>query len=77
MANLHVVSCTACGAANGKAAGAALHRCCYCRQAVYCSAACAAADACRHAQAHALRLVFFQHRQLHFDNPVDFLPLRV
>jgi hypothetical protein len=52
-----------------------LRRCCYCKEATYCSAQCAAADAPRHAEAHALRLVFFQTRQMKFDSPVDFAPL--
>ncbi|BDA49847.1 hypothetical protein COCOBI_14-4670 [Coccomyxa sp. Obi] len=80
---LDIISCSTCGASRpgnvvgktgieGRAIGGALRRCCYCRDAAYCSETCAAADACRHAQAHAVRLLFFQHRQLAFDNPVDF-----
>ena len=49
-----------------------LRRCCYCRQAVYCCGACADADAARHAEMHAMRMLFFKDRRLNFWNPVDF-----
>ena len=49
-----------------------LRRCCYCRQAVYCCEACAAADTARHAEMHAMRMLFFRDRKLNFWNPVDF-----
>ena len=47
-------------------------RCWWCRDA-YCCAACARADAERHARRHALRLLFFSRRAI--DDPANFEPL--
>ena len=49
-----------------------LRRCCYCRQAVYCSEACCEADQARHSEMHTLRMLFFRDRTLGFWNAVDF-----
>ena len=49
-----------------------LRRCCFCRQAVYCSASCLQADQARHDDMHALRMLFFKDRKLSFWNVVDF-----
>ena len=49
-----------------------LRRCCYCRQAVYCSEACVTADQGCHEEMHALRMLFFRDRRLSFWNAVDF-----
>jgi hypothetical protein len=54
-----------------------LRRCCYCREAVYCSQECVLAHADMHREMHAMRFVFFARRQLHYDNIVDFAPLPV
>lgn len=54
-----------------------LRRCCYCRQAVYCSEACFEADQVRHNEMHALRMLFFRDRTLSFWNAVDFECLEV
>lgn len=52
-----------------------LRRCCYCREAVYCSQDCIVAHAEMHKEMHAMRFIFFEKRQLKFDNIVDFAPL--
>ena len=49
-----------------------LRRCCYCRQAVYCSKACFEADQSCHEEMHALRMLFFRDKRLSFWNAVDF-----
>jgi len=54
-----------------------LRRCCYCRQAVYCSEACCDADSTRHAEMHALRMLFFRDRKPDFWNAVDFESLEI
>ncbi len=61
------VACSACGAASMP-----LKRCMYCREVLYCSAACMRADGARHAEVHAMRLLFFAHRQLNYESVVDF-----
>ena len=62
-----IVACSVCGTTSGP-----LRRCRYCRESMYCSAVCIGADSTRHAEVHAMRLVFFAHRQLSYDSPVDF-----
>ena len=85
-AELPPVACTSCGATASRADHAValkatgkgsrpLRRCQYCREAAYCSADCMHADSARHAEVHAMRLVFFAQRQLRYDSPVDFAPL--
>jgi hypothetical protein len=82
------VACASCGAVASRAEHAGgrkgagkgskpLRRCQYCREAAYCSAGCMHADAARHAEVHAMRLVFFAQRQLNYNSPVDFAPLPI
>ena len=49
-----------------------LRRCRYCRDAAFCSAACAAEGNRTHRQAHALRLIFFDEHRPDFNNDVDY-----
>lgn len=56
----------------------ALRRCRFCREVAYCSAACAEADSKRHAEVHAMRLMFFQDHQVDDMGlpDADYAPLR-
>ncbi len=60
------------GAATGRRE---LRRCRFCRDAAFCSAACAADGDGMHRQAHALRLIFFSDCKPDFGSDVDYEPL--
>ncbi len=52
-----------------------LRRCRFCRDAAFCSAACAADGQDLHRQAHALRLIFFADCEPDFASDVDYEPM--
>lgn len=80
---LPLVECAVCGtpAATGSAADSSaakqLRRCRHCRLAAFCSKACRKAGGERHAELHALRLLFPAGRKLRFKSDADFEPLRL
>ena len=49
-----------------------LRRCRYCREVAYCSVSCAEADSERHAEVHALRLMFFKNRETDLASDADY-----
>ena len=78
-----LVSCSACGVAHGCEGAAAggkggkqLRRCRLCREVAYCSPECRRKHAKRHAELHALRLLFLE-RKMSFSNPQDFSDLKL
>ena len=50
-----------------------LRRCRYCREVAYCCVACAETDSARHADLHALRLIFFENHEPHVSSDADFV----
>ena len=84
MPSLPLLCCSACGvphrnesASEGTAGtGKALRRCRLCREAAYCSAECRRLHAKKHAEMHALRLLFLQHK-MSFTDDRDFEDLRL
>ena len=82
--SLHLVCCSSCEKPHvGLAAGGAdegvvrvLRRCRLCREVAYCSAECRRAHAKRHAEIHALRLLFLQHKMSFIDDR-EFVDLKL
>lgn len=82
--SLPLICCSACGVPHGGQAGSdgtagsakPLRRCRLCREAAYCSAECRRSHAKRHAEMHALRLLFLQHK-MSFTDDRDFEDLRL
>lgn len=81
---LPLICCSSCGESHGGLAASdgavgtakALRRCRLCREVAYCSAACRRAHAKRHAELHALRLLFLQ-RKMSFIDDKDFENLKL
>lgn len=63
------------GTAVAGGSGSPLRRCRFCREVAYCSTACAEADGKRHAEAHALRLIFFSDHQAVLASDADYAAL--
>lgn len=82
--SLPLVCCSACGVPHAGSAAShgtegtakALRRCRLCREVAYCSAACRRSHAKRHAELHALRLLFLQ-RKMSFTDDKDFEDLKL
>lgn len=74
--SLPLVQCSACSRSHTdcQAAANVLMRCCWCREAVYCSEACMRRDEKRHIALHALKCIYLR-RDLRFSSSKDFSPL--